>query len=289
MSGWQRALKGAGVGLVVLLGIAWFARLTPGPTDNKAPEPGPPPPPLPAWEEGRAGPSRALPEPPTQAETRDFLAGANARFDATLPDRWRLALREGRLLGPTGALALSRASALPLDHDARQQVLTAVARAIATQARRDDFVAAEALQAALLPDEAVAAGIPEAITLLGKRRARAAHDPERAARVAAAVEVATEAVAQGSPTKLTEALAALDAVQREDPEHGAIGDLTGAITLRARSAWEAALGASDWPAIDSWSVWAERHLPEAERRDLAAATRAARDRRAAPAPSAPER
>ncbi len=284
VSEWRRALKRAALVLFAILAVTWFARLTPGPSGNRSPEPGSPLPPLPAWQESRAGTPRALPEPPTAAETREFLAGTNARFAATLPDRWRLALIEGRLLGPTGALALTRASALPLDHPARQQVLAAVAQTIALKARHDDFAAAEALQAALLPDEALAAGVPKALALLHERRSRAARDPERAARVAAAVEVATEAIAQGSPAKLTAALAAVDAVRREDPEHGAVADLTGAITLRARSAWEAALATPDWPAIDAWSAWALRHLTEAEQLDLAAATRAARDRRADPAP-----
>jgi hypothetical protein len=283
--GTRRLLEGL-VGLSLVLAIGWFAHLRP---DRKVAEAlGPRLPELPRWQPGEADSARALPEAPAPAALADFLAEADARFAARLPDRWRLALIEGRLDGPEGALALARATGLPVSDPVRQGLLRALAVEVSERARKNDFAGAETLLAALLPEEAAAGGIPEARELLAGRLARWQADPERARHITESVAAAEAALAEASPASLAAALAHIGALRALDPEHGAVASLGAAVRQLARSAWQAALAAGDWPAIERWSAWAERHLPEGERRELAAATRAARDRRAAPSPGPAE-
>lgn len=273
------------VGSILALALVWF--------DGLAPHPAPAPtsrtdlPSLPAWRAADAGTPQALPAAPADAEIKAFVAGARSRFEATLPDRWRLALVEGRLLGPVGALALARGSGLPVGDPARQAVLASVAAEVIARARNNDFTGAEALLEALLAEEREATAIVAARARLADRRARWQQDPARAARITEYAEQARDGIAHGHPAALAAALAAVAHMAKEDPEHLEVTALRAAITRRALAAWRSALEAGDWSALGVWSAWASLHLPEDERRELAAATRAALDRKAAPAGASP--
>jgi len=264
------------VGLVLALAIAWFARLAPptgvGPTEPLGL------PALPAWQATDAGTPQALPPEPDPPMIQAFIADARERFAGTLPHRWRLALIEGRLLGPDGALALVRGSGLPVTDPARLEVLRAVAAEVTARARHNDFTAAEMLLDALLPEETQGDALGQARALLTERQARWQQDPARASRIAGAAAAAAAGIAAGSPASLANALGAVRRIDAEDPDHGAAATLRAEITRRALAAWTVALETGDWPALEQWSAWAAHHLPEIERRDLAAATRAALER-----------
>jgi hypothetical protein len=283
MNGLRRGfvLAAAALGLLVL---AWLAR-SPTSPDEPTDLPRDALPPLPAWQAPGASAQEPLPQPPRAEEITDFITGSRERFRSALPDRWQLALHEGRLLGADGALALARGSGQSPTEPARLAVMLAVAEALTEAARHNDFARAEELLAALREEERAVPEIAAAARAVAAREAAWARDPQRGQRITGAIAAAEAGLAAADAAGLEAALAAAALIATEDPDHASAGEVRAQVATRARDAWRAALDAGDWQGVEAWAAWTALNLAEGQRAELAAATRAARERRAAPAPA----
>lgn len=283
-----RAGKRAGLllGAVLLLAvvIAGFGRLL-GPMVAPAPLP-PAAAALPGWQ-GEDGDARdARPASLSAAELEAFAAARGARSASDAAARLTLALKEQRLLGPAGALALLQSQELRTDPDARARVVDAVAAAASAAARRDDFTAAAALLAAL-GTGVDAPPVQAARATLARRQDAALADPARTARLTGLLNLARQELALATPAALSSALVALREVALLDPEHLQAEELGADVVAAALAGWRAALESGSADSASIWLDWSQQHLSAEAAADLSAAARAASDRALHPDPTAP--
>lgn len=281
-------MKGAGLykvlGLLALvvavaaIGLSLRTAPTSTPTANaEAPA-------LPGWDAQSAHPMPELPHAPSAPAQVAEQAAHPERDLRQRADRYALALARGEFLGAEGAIALARTAPLMNDAKAQSALALALSAAVVAAAGENDFAGAEALLVQADTSTTKHPAVVEASATLRARQAFAAADPARTSRLAADLAAINAVLSDPHPDTIAAAFGRLAALAALDPGHRGPERLRQGLMTAVRTSWSSAIAAEDDIAAQAWAKVALNYLTPAERSDIEATARAARERRLAPRP-----